>query len=176
MRYILFIVVLVLSLSGCGKQQKKAPTSVALPPPPPVGANFVKAALNRPAGIPEKLETTNGCQVDWVNNVPARELLIVTDKVKVRFVGWAGNVVKGTVPQEVYVVLNGPRQVYCKGTMGMPRPDVVEAYKMPGLENSGWEAFADLSGLGSGTYSMTVAQIDKNSGSICDTQRTIVLP
>ena len=177
MKSFLLLVAIGLALAGCGeKKQAPAPNASALMPSPPLKApDFIKASTERPAAIPEKLDSTAGCQVDWVNDQLAQKPVSITDKAKVRFGGWAADTVKGTVSHEVFVALYGPAKIYFKASPGLKRLDVAAAYKKTGMENSGWEAYADLSGAAAGTYYVQVIQLEGTSGSVCDTQRTIVI-
>lgn len=176
MNYIFLFFIMSLSFVGCSEKEPEdmaIPTSMALSSLP--AANFIKASTQRPSTIPAALDTTTGCQVDWVNNKSAKKPMTITEKARVSFVGWAGDTVKGTCPREVFIALYGPSKVYFKASLGLKRIDVSMALKKPGLENSGWEAYADLSGVAAGTYYMQVIKIENRSVSACDTQRTIVI-
>jgi hypothetical protein len=146
------------------------------PPPASTTHSFIKATSERPSGIPAAaLETETGCQVDWINNVPAQQAASITEKTKVRLAGWAGNLKRGTSPQEIFIALEGPSKVYFRAFSGLQRPDIVSAFGKPGLVNSGWEAYVDLSGVLAGAYKAQVIQVEGPSVSVCDVQYPIVI-
>ena len=166
---------MILSFAGCGERNQKEVTETSKPSSSLTAADFVKASTQRPAAIPAAIDTTAGCQVDWVDDKSATKAVTIRDKTKVRMVGWAGDIVRGKSSREVYIVLYGPQKVYFKALANFKRTDVFMAFKKPGLENCGWEASVDLSGVPAGTYYIKVIQIDGRFVSGCDTQRTIVL-
>jgi hypothetical protein len=177
MKYFLFVVVMGLSLAGCGEQGpgKSASTGSVSVPPAAKNRSVIKATSERPSAIPATLGSGAACQVDWVNDAPAQKAPPVTNKAKVRLVGWAADLNKGTSSQGVFIALVGPSKFYFEALSGLKRGDVVSAYKKPGLANAGWDAYADLSGVSAGAYKIQVIQVDGSSGSACDTGRSIVI-
>ena len=176
MKYLLFIVAISLSLAGCSEKkpgETATPPSLTTPKTPP---SFIKATTERPFTIPVAQDLTVACAIDWVNDKTAQEATTpITKKARVRLVGWAGNVKAGTSPQEVFVELDGPSKFYLKASSGLKRPDVASYFKKSGLESSGWEVYADLSGLAAGTYKARVIQVNGQSDSACDPKRPIVI-
>ena len=110
-----------------------------------------------------------------VDGAPAKESTTVQDKSKLALQGWAANTVSGTLPKEVYLEVNGPSKAYIKADLGISRPDVAEHFKNPALTMAGWTAFANLSALPAGTYTVKVIQSTGETGSACDAQRALVL-
>ncbi|MBU9889136.1 MAG: hypothetical protein KTQ49_04640 [Candidatus Omnitrophica bacterium] len=176
MRYFLLFAVLGLALGGCGKEElSDSPFQASKPLFTLKETDFVKPTSQLPLGISERMDTLTTCQVDTVDGRRAVKPVTLRDKKKASFVGWAANDVKETLPQEVFVKLYGPASVYFKAVPGLSRVDVSQAFKKPALENCGWEAYADLSELPSGTYYVQVIQVDGRNGTSCDTQRQIIL-
>ncbi|MFH1208656.1 MAG: hypothetical protein V1673_03775 [Candidatus Omnitrophota bacterium] len=178
MKYFLLVVTIGLSLAGCSeKEPGKAASSGSLAFPPAVkNPSFIKATSERPSVIPAVvLNVEQTCQVDWVNDVLAQKAAPITEKTKVRLIGWAGNLETGTSSREVFIKLVGPSKVYFKAFSGLKRSDVASAFKKPGLGNSGWEAYVDLSEVSAGTYKVQVIQVEGPSVSVCDPQRSIVI-
>jgi predicted small lipoprotein YifL len=177
MKYLLLVVAIGLSLAGCGEQGpgKSANPGSFTVPPAAKNRSVIKATSERPSTIPAALGPGGACQVDWVNDVLAQKAAPITEKTKVRFVGWAGNTEKGTSPQEVFITLVGPSTVYFKAFSGLKREDIFAAFKKRGMTNSGWEVYADLSEVAAGTYKVQVIQAEGPSASVCDTQRSIVI-
>ncbi|MFA5167553.1 MAG: hypothetical protein WC530_03370 [Candidatus Omnitrophota bacterium] len=173
MKYLLLFVAIGLSLAGCCE---KKPGEVEVAPPlsltPP---SFIKATTECPFTILAALDPTAACSIDWVDDKTAQEATPIKEKAKVKLAGWAGNVEAGTSPQEVFVELDGPSKVYFKASPGLNRPDVAAHFKKPGLASSGWEVYADLSGVTAGTYKAQVIQVKGQSGLTCDTKRSIVV-
>ncbi len=178
MKHFLLVIAMGLFLAGCGEQGPGQPATPNSFEAPPVAKNrsVVKATPERPSAIPAALGSGGVCQVDWVNDVLlAKNAASIKEKTKVRLVGWAGNNEKGTSPKEVFITLVGPSAVYFKAFSGLKREDIFSAFKKPGMLNSGWEAYADLSDVSAGTYKVQVIQVEGPSASVCDTQRSIVI-
>lgn len=176
MKYFLISTVIGLVFAGCGDEAPvKDSFQMSKPLSSLVAADFIKGTSQLPSGLPVKLDTVASCQVDYVNEQSAKTPVIIQDKARVGLTGWAANVVKGTVPKEVFVALYGPAKFYFRASPGLIRADVAAAFNKTELKNCGWEAYANLSELPSGTYYMQVIQSEGRTGSSCDTQRTIIL-
>jgi hypothetical protein len=148
-----------------------APAIVTTPEP-----IFIKPSTEWPAIIPVPLKsiTSGGC-LDYVDNRSAVKQVTVSDKSKVKFVGWTANVEKGTIPQFVYLKFEGPMQAYLKIETRLNRPDVATYFNKLDLAVSGWEAYADLTALASGTYKVKIIQIEGKNGLLYDTDRSFNL-
>ena len=156
----IFVLVVIVSFSGC---MTTAPRGGE---PEPI---FIKALTERPAIIPATLAWgADGC-LDAVNDKPAQKLMTVVEKAKVKFKGWAGNIEKSIVPQDAFLEFEGPTHAYFKITTRLKRPDVVAYFTKPGLMESGWVAYVDLTALTSGTYKVKTIQLAANSGFSDDT-------
>lgn len=134
---------------------------------------MVKVIVERPSNIPSLLTTIGPCSLDIVNNQTAQDTNPIEDKTKVKLAGWAGNVTKGTSPQEVWIELNGVNTAYLKAATKIKRPDVAAFFNKPGLVDTGWEVYADLSGLAPGNYKVQIIMLEGRAGLISDTKRTI---
>ena len=189
----IFVLVALISFSGCmttacrgkekgslkipavsgGKEKVsvKIPAAALVAPEP----TFIRVLTERPANIPATLTWGADGSLDAVNDKPAQQLVTVMDKAKVKLLGWAGNIEKGTVPQDVYLEFEGPTRAYFKITTRLKRPDVVAYLKKPGLKDSGWVAYADLTALAIGTYKVKIVQIEGKAGSLSDTSRSFKL-
>lgn len=177
--------VLLLSLAACmekpGSPDKLKTTASQNPvvnqtSPVPPQLTYLKAKTDQPTGIPAILAEVNGaCALDATNDQPAQDTIQVTDKAKLKLAGWAGNVTGGSVPQDLYIELDGAKKYYFKAVPGQSRPDVASFFKKPGLTNSGWEALADVSDLSPGSYKLKTIQIEGQGGLLCDTKRMLVL-
>ena len=170
---------IVLALTGCGSPDKpSAPPAAPATPAPKASASaapptYIKPTQDRPAGIPAALAGVESCFLDAVNDIPAQDANAVPDKSKVKLLGWAGNLAKGSSPQEVWIEFYGAGTAYIKALRDVKRPDVASAFKAPGLVDAGWQAFVDLSALPSGVYKIRVTMPDGQQGSTCETKRTI---
>lgn len=118
---------------------------------------------------------TYGGNLDLIDGKPAKKPVTVINKSRVRIFGWAANVEKGVVPQLVYLEFEGPIKAYLKiTTRRVERPDVVAYFQKPCLLNSGWEIFADLTGLPSGNYNVKIIQIEGQAALLYDTHCRIL--
>ena len=170
----LLVAVIVLSLAGCSeKEPEKAPTPAASPAAAPA-PSFAKATTVRPAVIQSTRSLPNACSFDAVNDQPPKDASI-SDKARVKLHGWAGNVPAGTSPKQVFVEFEGPSKVYVQATHGIKRPDVADALKKPGLVDTGWVAYADLSDAAAGAYKVRIIQVEVQSGLVCDSNKSIVI-
>jgi hypothetical protein len=109
-----------------------------------------------------------------VNDQPAKDASI-SDKARIKLAGWAGNVPAGTSPQQVFVDLEGPSKVYLQAAHGIKRPDVADFFKKPGLADTGWMAYADLSEMAAGAYKVRIIQVEGQSGLVCDSNESVVI-
>jgi len=174
MKYPLLVAVIVLSLAGCSeKEPEKAATPAASPAVIPA-PSFAKATAARPAAIQSTVSLPNACALDAVNDQPAKDAPI-SDKARVKLNGWAGNVPAGTSPQQVIVEFEGASKVYVQATHGIKRPDVAAALKKPGLADTGWVAYADLSEAAAGAYKVRIIQVEGQTGLVCDSNKSIVI-
>ena len=157
---------IALSLAACGDsgKQQSQPSATA-----PAHA-YVKATKERPSSIPATLSNTEPCAIDTVNEQLSQLTNLIADKAKVKLVGWAGDVVNGTSPQEVWVELVGANTMYVKAVRGGKRADVASHFNKPGLIDAGWESHADLTGLAAGNYKLRVVMFDGNQGLACDSK------
>lgn len=146
-------------------------TAVAAAPP----VQQVMPSAGRPAEIPAELGTTEGCALDAVNGQSIVDTATVADKQNVQFGGWAGDLTTGTAPKEVFVQLEGAETIFIKASRGTKRPDVAAQYDKPGLEDSGWDANANLAEVAAGTYKVSIIQIEGGAGISCDSKRSIVI-
>ena len=170
MKYPLLVAAMGLSLIACSeKQPEKAATPVAAPVPGPV-----KATTVRPAVIQSTVSLPNACAFDLVNDQPAKDASI-SDKARIKLVGWAGNVPAGTSPKLVFVEFEGPSKGYIQAAHGIKRPDVADYFKKPGLADTGWVANADLSEMAAGAYKVRIIQVEGQSGLVCDSNISIVI-
>ncbi len=170
MKYPLLVAAMSLSLVACSdKPPEKTAPPVAAPAP-----GFVKATTVRPASIQATRSLPDACRLDSVNDQPASDVSI-SDKARVKLIGWAGNVPAGTSPQQVFVELEGPSMFYIQATRGIKRPDVADHFNKPGLADAGWVAYADLSGMAAGAYKVRIIQVEGQSGLVCDSNRSILL-
>lgn len=172
MKYPLLVAAIGLSLAACSeKQPEKAATPAPVASPAPI---YVKATAARPAAIQSTQSLPNSCWLDTVNDQPAKDASI-SDKARTRLVGWAGNVSAGTSPRQVFVELEGPSKVYIQAVHGIKRPDVADNFKKPGLADTGWVAYADLSELAAGAYKVRIIQVEGQAGLVCDSTSSILL-
>ncbi|OGA32443.1 MAG: hypothetical protein A3G80_08950 [Betaproteobacteria bacterium RIFCSPLOWO2_12_FULL_62_13b] len=170
MKYPLLVAAIGLSLVACSeKQPEKAAPQVATPAP-----IYVKATTVRPAAIQSTVSLPGACAFDGVNDQPGKDVSI-SDKARVKLIGWAGNVAAGTSPQQVIVELEGPSKVYAKAVHGIKRPDVAAFFNKPGLADTGWVAYADLSEMAAGAYKVRIIQVEGQSGLVCDSNNSIVI-
>lgn len=174
MKYPLLVAAMGLSLVACSEKQPEiAATPVATPvatPAPP----YVKATTVRPAAIQSTLSLPDACRLDSVNDQPATDASI-SDKARIKLVGWAGNVPAGTSPQQIFIELEGPSKVYIQAALGIKRPDVADHFNKPGLADTGWVAYADLSEMAASVYKVRIIQVEGQSGLVCDSNNSIVI-
>ena len=129
---------------------------------------YLAPIRSRPPSIPQELSPVTSCNIDVVEGAPRAEPTAIKNKAAAQLSGWAGDVLSGTSPSAVFIELEGPDKIYVKASRGPRRPDVVAAFHRKGLMNSGWEAYADLSQLPSGSYKVRIIQFEGNSGFICE--------
>ena len=176
MKHSLIFVAIALSLAACSDQPSdKAAAQKAAPAAVPTAPTYLKAEVARPASLPAALAPADSCVIDAINDQLAQESNTLADKSKVKFEGWAANIVAGTTPQEVYVELQGPTPAYLKANVGVKRPDVATAFNKPGVTDAGWIAFADLSALAAGSYKMRVIQVSAAAGLVCEIKPVIII-
>lgn len=177
-----FFILTTLILMACGKsgEQKIQPDAPVqrgeqkIQPDTPV-QRYEKADKARPKTLPDVLASTTPCSVDAIGEKSAIEVNLVTDKTKLKLAGWAGNVAEGTSQKEVWIEFVGAETAFVKASSGLKRPDVASSLRKPGLEDSGWEVFADLSALTGGRYDINVVMYDGKNGLTCNTGRAIQL-
>lgn len=162
-------------LVACSEKAPTAP-STAAPASAPVD-EYVAPNISRPTTLTAALKPTGHCSIDMVNYAVAAPSNTVTDKTKVKLQGWAADATQGLLPQQVYLELEGAQKMWVRAVTGTDRPDVATHFKNPQLQNAGWSAFANLSTLPAGTYTLRVVQImNDHSETLCETQRKLVLP
>ena len=170
MKYPLLVAAIGLALAACSeKEPEKAATPVATPAP-----IYAKATTVRPAAIQSTRSLPDACALDSVNDQPAKDASI-SDKAKIKLIGWAGNVPAGTSPKQIFVELEGPNKLYVQAAHGVKRPDVADHFKKPGLADTGWVAHADLSEAAAGTYRVRIIQVEGQSGLVCDSNKSIAI-
>jgi hypothetical protein len=160
----------ILILTACGKTGEQKIQPDAAP-----DKHYVKPEKERPQAFPIMLAPTEPCSIDAVGEQAAIDINLVTDKTKLRLAGWAGNVADGISPKEVWVQLVGTETFFIKADSGLKRSDVVSALNKPGLVDSGWEIFANLSALTVGTYVVSIVMNDGKTYLVCNTKRVIQL-
>ena len=128
----------------------------------------------RPAEIQSTQSLPDVCWLDSVNDQPAKDAPI-SDKARIKLVGWAANIAAGTSPQPIFVELEGASKIYVKALRGVKRPDVAESYRKPGLVDAGWVAYADLSDAAAGAYKVRTIQVEGQSGLVCDSKHSITI-
>ena len=166
MKYPLLLAAISLSLAACSEKQ---PENSAAPAP-----GFGKPTTVRPAAIHSTQSLPDACRLDSVNDQTAKDAAI-SDKAKIKLVGWAGNVPAGTSPQQIFVELEGPSKVYLKAAHGIRRPDVAAYFNKPRLADTGWVAYADLSEVAAGAYKVRIIQVEWQTGLVCDSNKSIVI-
>ena len=172
MKYPLLVAAIGLSLAACSeKEPEKAATPVATPAPAPI---YAKATTVRPAAIQSTRSLPDACRLDSVNDQPTKEVSI-SDKAKIKLAGWVGNVSAGTSPKQVFVEFEGPSKAYVQAAHGIKRPDVADYFKKPGLADTGWAGYADLSEMAAGTYRVRIIQVEEQAGLVCDSNKSIVI-
>ena len=172
MKYRLLVAAIGVSLAACSeKPPEKAATQVAGPAPAPI---YAKATAVRPAEIQSTRSLPDACRLDSVNDQTAKDVAI-SDKAKVKLAGWAGNVPAGTSPKQIFVELEGPSKAYVRAAQGIKRPDVADHFKKPGLADSGWIAYADLSEMAAGAYKVRIIQVEGQAGLVCESNKSIVI-
>lgn len=170
MKYPLLVAAMGLSLVACSeKQPEKAAAPVATPAP-----SFAKATAVRPAAIQSTQSLPDACRLDAVNDQPAKDAWI-SEKARIKLSGWAGNVAAGTSPKQIFVELEGPSKAYIQAAHGIKRSDVADHFKKPGLADTGWVAYADLSGMAAGDYKVRIIQVEGQAGLVCDSKNSIVI-
>ena len=174
MKYPLLVAALVLSLAGCSEKEPEKPATPAATPNATGAPSFAKATTERPAVIQSTRSLPNACALDIVNDQLAKEVSS-SDKAKITLIGWAGNVPAGTSPKQIFVEFEGPSKVYIQAAHGNKRPDVADAFKKPGLADTGWVAYADLSEVAAGTYKVRIIQVEGQSGLVCDSNKSIAI-
>ena len=165
-----------------------APTPAAVPAPsadtaaPPAGvptvlAIYTRPTPNQPASVGGSSKSSLDCAIDKINDIPVSQntRIVSAEKARIKFSGWAANVDRGTLPQEVFVHVDGPSQRWVGAIGGDLRPDVGKHFKNPLLNSSGWVAFADLSALKAGTYPLRVVTVTGGMSTTCDARRNIIL-
>ena len=173
---LILILIALIAFSGCETTShvEKENISLNIPAAAPAAPApiFIKPSMEWPIIIPTPLRpiTPGGC-LDYVDNKSAMKPVTVSDKSKVKFAGWAAYVERGIVPQSAYLEFEGPVQAYLKITIRVNRPDVAAYFDKPGLMDSGWEAYADLTALPGGDYKVKIIQIEGRSGLVYDTSR-----
>lgn len=170
MKYPLLVAAMGLSLVACSEKEPEKPAA-SIPPP---ASGFAKATTVRPAVIQSTLSLPNACALDIVNDQSPKDASI-PDKAKIKLFGWAGNVPAGTSPKQIFVEFEGPSKVYVQAVHGIKRPDVADALKKPGLVDTGWVAYADLSEMAAGTYKVRIIQVEGQSGLVCDSKHSIAI-
>lgn len=137
--------------------------------------DYIKASAVRPTSIPSKLDSSDACSIDTVNDKARGLTSSITDKEKVKFSGWIGNTITGTTPKDVIIELEGSSKIYLSASRGLKRPDVAAHFNRPSLVDSGWNSYSDLKDVASGSYTLRVIQIEGDAGLICAPNSTIVI-
>lgn len=180
------VVLMGIALAACADNQPPAQDPVEPVVDAPVAADgplvqdpapaaAVTPSAGRPTTIPTSLGTTEGCALDAVNGQSVVDTATVADKENVQLSGWAGDLAAGTSPAQVFVELEGPEAIFIEASRGTQRPDVAAQFDMPGLQNAGWDANANLAEVPAGTYRVWVIQVEGDAGVTCDSKRSIVI-
>ena len=172
---IVFVCVVISSCSDSEKANNAGYKPAEYVPDP--DRIYIKIVGDRPDNMPLRFQDTQPCFLDVVNNRNATGINVVIDKSKVQLIGWAGDVPNGVSPQEVWLQFDGIRQnagfSYIRTTSGIRRQDVADVFKKPGLTDTGWEVYADLSELASGSYDVLIVMLVNEKWLTCDTKRVI---
>ena len=164
-------------LSACSDSDKNKPVQKVEAYVPDPAQIYQKAVSDMPANMPTLPQDTEPCFLDVLNNQNAVGVNVLTDKSKAHLSGWAGDVPNGKSPQEIWLEFDGIKQdtglYYIKATPGAKRQDVADFFKKPGLVDTGWKVFADLTELTGGIYEVHVVMQVEQHWLTCDTKRVI---
>lgn len=175
MKNTLTLLTLTAMLAACSdKAPPAAPTPIAAPAAAPV--EYLAPTNSRATTMTAALKPSTQCSIDMVGDAVATPVNTVVDKSKVKFNGWAADATQGTLPREVFLELEGTQKMWVRAVTGAIRPDVATHFKNPSITNAGWNAFANLSTLPAGSYTLRIVQImGDNSETLCETQRKLTL-
>ncbi|MFT3802263.1 MAG: hypothetical protein QM766_13710 [Burkholderiaceae bacterium] len=130
----------------------------------PQAATMLGIVRPVPATLPDVGECIGA--IDTVNGLSAASRQAGSEGL-LSVQGWAA---VGALPDrpEVRTVLflEGAGQTFMATTEAVPRPDVVEHFKAPGMLNSGYAARVDLSGL-AGDFALRIGIVDGERTTLC---------
>lgn len=179
MRFEAFCVIscMLLAITACSDTDKHKTEHEAVEYVPDPNQIYTKVVGDRPVDISLLPQDTEHCFLDVINNQSATGINVLTGKSKVYMSGWAGDVPNGKSPQEVWIELDGIKQdtgfYYIKTASGIKRQDVADVFKKPGLVDTGWEVFVDLSEMAGGIYDVHIVMLVESKWMTCDTKRVI---
>lgn len=172
MKYILLMAVIGVSISACTER----PADQAASKPMESAIVYVKPDETKPATIPAALTATTTCSFDGLNGGAREVQNLISDKSKIRLVGWAANTAGVSVSGDVFLELDGAVKLYAKVIRGsVKRPDVAEAYKNPALVDSSWEVNLDMSGVAPGKYKIRIIGVNGQASAICDPNGFLII-
>lgn len=162
-------------LFGCSEKSvsnvgERPPTNVTTAPS---SQGYAKLLTSRPAVFPPTLVSADGaCSLEVFNDKISNAVNLVNNKSQVKLTGWAGNVIGGAIPREVWLEFVGISSAYVQASTGLARPDVASAFNKQSLTNSGWTVFVDLSSLAVGSYKVRVLMHEAAGELSCETNST----
>jgi hypothetical protein len=115
----------------------------------------------------------DACYIDALNGVPHAASVAVDRNDGLPIVGWAAKVKSGSSPEAVFVKLEADGLVFLAPADKQDRPDVVAAFRAPGLLRSGFHINADAASVPEGNYTLKLLARFKDGMLECNTQRTI---
>ena len=180
MKNTLTLLTLAAMLAACSDKAPNnapAPAGAASTAGAPVEDDYRAPSPARPTTLAATPKSTNQCSIDMVNYAVAAPTNAIADKAHVKLQGWAADATQGVLPRQVYVEIEGAQKSWVRAVIGMERPDVATHFNKPELGKAGWSAFANLSALPAGAYTLRIVQIlPDNAETLCDAQRTLTLP
>lgn len=117
------------------------------------------------------------CSLDGISggsHTPPTDYSVSLSTPDIILRGWMANVLAGESPDEVTVVIaDSLGQIHSfKTGKSKSRPDVAEAYKKPGMKNSGFEILMENVSK-PGTYLITMQGKFKNDNLVCSRAYTL---
>ncbi len=116
------------------------------------GSNGVPAQTVR-ANTPKAVIPAGLAAIGFLDMVDGKPVLHASPRADIRVSGWAACVDANSPLTAVDLLID--KQVKGQASLGLPRPDVAEAYGRPDFKLTGWKSTVSLGEIGPGTHELT---------------------
>lgn len=171
----------VVSLAGCGKEQEQQQSQPAVAPSdaqepaPAQPATQDNAVTALQGGLQATDRTTLQCNLDLASGNPVTGPVTLTRANAASFEGWAFAAGQPSLTSPV-IVFEGAAGTFQAGVKGgNPRPDVAASFGLSDVQNAGFTGLVNVSALPAGEYQLWLASGAQSTDKACDLKAKVVI-